>query len=76
MQTLGKYYRTLLTETRPEYYIKEKESIDDQDELLEIDTSKIDLDTRIAMKSMKNGKSSGPGGISVQLIKYGGDRLR
>ena len=25
---------------------------------------------------MKNGKSSGPGGISVELIKYGGDRLK
>jgi hypothetical protein len=25
---------------------------------------------------MKNGKSSGPGGISVELIKYGGDRFR
>ena len=25
---------------------------------------------------MNNGKSSGPGGISVELIKYVGDRLK
>ena len=25
---------------------------------------------------VRNGKSSGPGGISVELIKYGGDRLK
>ena len=36
--------------------------------------SKIDLD--IAIESMKNGKLSGPARISVELIKYGGDRLR
>ena len=28
------------------------------------------------MESMKNGKSSGSGAISVELIKYGGDRLK
>ena len=26
--------------------------------------------------SIKNGKSSEPGGISIELIKYSGDRFR
>ena len=73
METLETHYRTLLTEGRPEF-IKEEESIKNTDELLEMDISKIDID--IAIESMKNGKSSGPGGISVELIKYGGDRLK
>ena len=71
METLEKHYRTLLAESRSEF-IKEEESIENTEELLEMDISKID----IALKSMKNGKTSGPGGISEELIKYGGDRLR
>ena len=42
------------------------------DELLEMDISIID----IAIESMKNGKSLGPGGISIELINYGGVRLK
>ena len=38
-----------------------------------MDISIIDID--IAIECMKNGKSSGPGGMLVKLIKYGGDRL-
>ena len=73
METLQKHYRTLLTQDRPEI-IKEEESIENTDKLLEMDISKIDID--IAIESMKNGKSSWPGGISVELIKYGGDKLK
>ena len=58
---------------RPEF-IKEEGSIENTDELLEMDISKIDID--IAIESMKNGISSGPGGKSVELIKYGGTRLK
>ena len=67
METLETHYRTLFTEGRPEF-IKEEDSIKNTDELLEMDISKIDID--IAIESMKHGKSS------VELIKYGGDRLK
>ena len=70
MDTLEKHRITLI-ESRPKF-IKEEESIDDTDELLEMDISKTDLDR--AIKSMKNGKSSGP--VWVELIKYDGDRLK
>ena len=67
MKTLEKRYRILLTESRPEYqHIMGEELIDDIFELLEMDISKIDID--IATESMKNGKSSGSDGISVELI--------
>ena len=52
----------------------EEESIENTDELLEMDISKIDID--ITIESMKNGKSLGPGGVSVELIKYVGHRLK
>ena len=55
-------------------FIKEEESIKNTDELLEMDISKIDID--IAIESMKNCKSSGLGGISVELVTYGGGRLK
>ena len=51
-----------MTEGRPEF-IKEEELIENTDELLEMDILKIDID--IAIESMTNGKSSGPGGISI-----------
>jgi hypothetical protein len=73
METLEKHYRTLLTEGRSEF-IMEEESIENTDELLEMDISKIDID--ITIESMKNGKSLGPGGVSVELIKYVGHRLK
>ena len=40
METLEKHDRTLLTEGRQEY-IKEEESIENTDDLLEMDNSKI-----------------------------------
>ena len=72
METLEKYNRKLLRESRPEF-IKKEESIDDTDGLLRNGYLK-NID--ITIESMKNGKWSGPGGISVELIKYGGDRFR
>ena len=65
MEKLEKHYRKLFTEGRPEF-------IENTDELLEKDISKIDLD--IAIESMNNDKSSGSVSISVELIKYGGGR--
>ena len=50
METIEKHYKTQLTEGRPEF-IREKESIENSYELLEID---------ISIVSMKNGKSSRP----------------
>ena len=50
-KTVGKHYTTLLTEGGPEF-IKEEESTENINELLEMDISKIDM--VIAIESLKN----------------------
>ena len=68
METFEKHYRTLVTKSKPEY-IREEESVGDTNEYFK-------NRFRYSKIICENSKSWGPGGIRVELFKYGGDRLR
>ena len=67
------YHTKLLSEDRPEFLISDEEN-DISDMLLEDDEITID-EIKSALKSSKNGRAPGPGGLPIELIKFGTEQL-
>jgi hypothetical protein len=66
------YYQDLLTENRPEY--KETKNIlptETDGEIVEVSEERI----RKAVREIKSGKSCGPEGVHIDLLKHGRDKL-
>lgn len=72
MKQWEEHYRQLLTEDRPEF--AEQKKYDYQETFQSIQDIKKEEVER-ALKKMKNGKAAGPGGIPIELVKYGSDEL-
>lgn len=69
------YYQKLLTEDRAQFLLED----DDENNISNI-TIKDDDDItvneiKIALRTMKNGRAPGPGGIPIELIKHGTEQL-
>lgn len=71
MDSWKKYYEKLLQEDRQEYQNIEEEKIDNDEEPVKIEEEEVEE----AVRTSKNGKSSGPGMIKIELIKYGGKNV-
>jgi hypothetical protein len=69
MQEWYKFDSTLLIGDRIEF-IEEEEC-----KMGRTNLTVSDIDVEIIIKSMKNGKSPGPGNINLELIKYGGRKV-
>jgi hypothetical protein len=65
----NKCYSTLLTEDRIEFI--EEEEWDMESTNLKVS----DIEVNKVIKNITNGKSSGPGNINLELIKYGGKKV-
>lgn len=65
------YYKTLLTETREKFNSKIQVENNPRSQVERITLEEL----RKALKESKNKKSAGPGGIPIELIKYGPDIL-
>lgn len=71
-KTWTQYYKELLTENREEF----KETLHTTQNMAGDRTITLTLtEIRQAVKSLKNKKAAGPGGIAPELIKYGSEKL-
>lgn len=68
------YFSVLLKEDRNEFLLEKMEDQTEADDTLSIEVSTDELEC--PLKCMKNGKSSGPGKIPIELIKYGPFKLK
>ena len=69
------YFKGLLTENR-ERYLADKET--ELEDMSEIETDKINLDTeivKITIKTFKSNTSCGVGGVPAELLKSGTEKL-
>jgi hypothetical protein len=69
------YFKGMLTENR-ERYLADKET--ELEDMSEIETDKINLDTeivKITIKTLKSNTSCGVGGLPAELLKSGTEKL-
>ena len=67
------YYEELLTENRPEFQMNIETR--EEEEFMKEDQEITPAQVKNAVKSMKNGKAPGPGGVQIELIKHGPEVL-